>query len=644
MPWINKPMNEKKSFTEYAVSSPTANFPIGFDFSEDVNNLHVTLNGFDLSTTGHTFELVNKSTITVTPAIAAGALRITRETDIDDSKYNFTAGAIFEARTMDENFAQVRESQQEVRDRQSYVEGRVLPLANGLEDALAQADAASKAAQAAADAAEEAASTTKSHTTLTDREVADAHPATAISTTLGITQQAVNDLLYKRTSAQVINVSNFGSTGTVTSGSTSGWVNALAFAKSIAPVITNNIGQSWFDLSNFKFISDNVLYLNSQLTLRSTYGAQLHFSIALADNFVSTTGFAIDTSIRTSEDNSLNRRPLSTSFYGNINCRYKGNGIYLHDFLHFVLYGNVYNWVAKGVETGTSGNEFIQMPQSTVGQWQYTANGVADLPAGITSGTAIDVNCGDCVILGIVSYYVTRGIRVNGRSCYVGSGAHIYGDRKQALMQTASGGNLLLDGVWFDASRVELVAEAIMRNCRVYLSSGDSTIGVIINGGTEVTVEGNTFSGISSGTTAIYRDAAALANKSCFVGKNTYWDGVSNSDVRTLAPAIRGDANVGTAVYTKQTGAYERVGNSLNFTMHVAWSSTDATGNLLVTGLPFVATYDTVFPVMSVTGPLTPIVAYVLAGTSQLRFRNASSVTQVAASGDLYISGQYLIN
>lgn len=461
--------------------------------------------------------------------------------------------------------------------------------------------------------------------------------------TSSLSQLQININNAQRINKQRINVSSFGNTGTITTGSNEGWNNAQAFAKSIAPLITNNIGQSWFDLSSFEFVADAPIYPATPLALRSTYGANLNFNIILPDNFVSTASFAIDTSVAVSGDNSLNRRPLNTSMHGNINCRYKGSGIYLNDFLHFTLHGNIYNFVSKGVETGTSGNEFIQMPQSTIGQWQYTAGGAADVPASITNGTAVDVNCGDCILLGIISYYITRGVRVNGRSCFIGSGAHIYGDKKQALLQTTNGGNLLLDGVWFDSSRVELVAEAQMRNCRVFLSSADSTIGVIINGGVEVSVEGNVFLGVSSGTTAVFRDAAALAEKTCVVHNNKYWDGITDNEKRNLKPTIRGETTVGTTTYINQSGVYTQSGDKVDFTIRVAWSASDATGNLLVLGLPIAASQNTVFPIMSVAGSLQPIIAYVLAGSSQIRLRNASSVTQTAASGDLYISGSYFI-
>lgn len=448
----------------------------------------------------------------------------------------------------------------------------------------------------------------------------------------------------KNTNKQRINISNFGNTGTITIGSTEAWDNALAYAKSIAPLITNNIGQSWFDLSGFEFVADNAVYLNSQLKIRSTYGASIKFNIVLADNFISTSSFAIDTSIRTNPDNALNRRPLQTSIYGNINCRYKGNGIYLNDFLHFTLHGNLFNYFSRGVETGTLGNEFLLMPQATVGQWQYTAGAAADLPPNITSGIGIVVNCGDCIILGIVAYYFTIGIRVNARSCFIGAGAHVYGNRKQALQQTTSGGNLLLDGVWFDASRVELNAEAQMRSCRVFLSSGDSTIGVIINGGEEVSVVGNIFLGISSGTTAVYRDAVAVSNPKCIVDGNTYLDGITNSDIRSLGLNVAGSTTVGTCTITEQSGYYIYDGVHVEFDILISWENHTGTGELVITGLPLQPNpnHDVPVSVMTTTSSLASVTAaYVKASSLGVRFKSGATSTAVTANGALRIHGRY---
>lgn len=115
MAYVEKEMNIKLAFVEYKVTQPTENFAIPFEFVEAEQNLRVRLNGIDVEDLGYSFLVTNNITVQVTPAITDGTLSISRETDIDENLYKFTAGALFEARTMDKNFEQIRHSQQEVR-------------------------------------------------------------------------------------------------------------------------------------------------------------------------------------------------------------------------------------------------------------------------------------------------------------------------------------------------------------------------------------------------------------------------------------------------------------------------------------------------------------------------------------------------
>lgn len=157
-------INQKQSYSEYTVSTPQGDFAIGFeDYNEgEKDRINVTVDGEDAVSKGYTVLRKNALTIAMEPFVPSGIVRLTRETNIDNTFYTFTAGAIFDAANVDANFAQVLHSQQEVRDRQTYVENRVLPLVDGLEDALAAAEEASQAAQAAADAAAEAAEQSRS--------------------------------------------------------------------------------------------------------------------------------------------------------------------------------------------------------------------------------------------------------------------------------------------------------------------------------------------------------------------------------------------------------------------------------------------------------------------------------------------------
>lgn len=179
MAYVEKEMNLKRASVEYKVTQPTENFAIPFEFVEAEQNLRVRLNGIDINDLGYSFLVTNNITVQVTPAIPHGILRISRETNIDENLYKFTAGALFEARTMDKNFEQIRHSQQETRDGFDKLAGDVYPLVNGLEVALEKADEASKVAQEAADAAEVAAQVTRSTS-----QVFDAN---------GLSQQDIND-------------------------------------------------------------------------------------------------------------------------------------------------------------------------------------------------------------------------------------------------------------------------------------------------------------------------------------------------------------------------------------------------------------------------------------------------------------------
>lgn len=113
---LERPINLKRAHTEYIIESTQSLFAIGFDFYEGEQNILLTLDGQSIASLGYTYHLRNSLQVEVTPPIERGLLRIQRETDIDQNKYKFTAGALFEARTMDANFEQVRQSQQEVRD------------------------------------------------------------------------------------------------------------------------------------------------------------------------------------------------------------------------------------------------------------------------------------------------------------------------------------------------------------------------------------------------------------------------------------------------------------------------------------------------------------------------------------------------
>lgn len=154
-------INNKRSYTEYTVTQPTTDFAIGFDdFDEGgKDNILVTLHGVLVASLGYAAIRKNESTVSITPAITEGTVRLTRETDIDEPFHKFTAGALFSAKSMDENFQQVRHSQQEVRDGFVFLEYNTNGIVQESKVATAQAKAATVEATASAVRAETAADT-----------------------------------------------------------------------------------------------------------------------------------------------------------------------------------------------------------------------------------------------------------------------------------------------------------------------------------------------------------------------------------------------------------------------------------------------------------------------------------------------------
>ena len=145
-------INELKSYTEYNVSTPTSVFTIGFQYEYNVDVVNVYVDGVEATAAGYTIQHDSHGTVQLTPAVPSGVVRLSRETDIDTSAHTFSAGAKFTASNMDENFQQIRHTQQEVRDGFSKLSTDTYEIIDTLQDV-------GQAAQDAADAAEQAAQT-----------------------------------------------------------------------------------------------------------------------------------------------------------------------------------------------------------------------------------------------------------------------------------------------------------------------------------------------------------------------------------------------------------------------------------------------------------------------------------------------------
>ena len=196
-------MNELKSYTEYAVSTPTADFVIGFDFNYGEDAVNVTVDDVPANEAGYTVVYLNETTIRLSPSVPSGVVRLQRETDIDQTDHAYRAGAKFIAQTMDENFEQLRHSQQEVRDGFNKLADDTYEIIDTLQEVGQSAQDAADAAEVAAGLANDAAAqvngkvsyedfNNKPHNAMLGRDAEAAHPTGAILDGSGETQQQVN--------------------------------------------------------------------------------------------------------------------------------------------------------------------------------------------------------------------------------------------------------------------------------------------------------------------------------------------------------------------------------------------------------------------------------------------------------------------
>lgn len=180
-------MNELKSYTEYAVSTPTADFVIGFDFNYGEDAVNVTVDAVPAIEAGYTVVYLNETTIQLSPSVPSGVVRLQRETDIDQTDHAYRAGAKFIAQTMDENFEQLRHSQQEVRD--GFVK-----LADDTYEIIDTLNEVGQSAQDAADAAEVAAALANNAASQVNDKVSQAELDSAvvpINTSLDLAKRGV---------------------------------------------------------------------------------------------------------------------------------------------------------------------------------------------------------------------------------------------------------------------------------------------------------------------------------------------------------------------------------------------------------------------------------------------------------------------
>jgi hypothetical protein len=90
-----------------------------------------------------------------------------------------------------------------------------------------------------------------------------------------------------------------------------------------------------------------------------------------------------------------------------------------------------------------------------------------------------------------------------------------------------------------------------------------------------------------------------------------------------FTPVVSGTTSAGAATYTEQFGTFTRIGNTVNFTLSVAWSAHTGTGNTIITGLPYTSANVCSYPVTIFNNGFAPSTGEVLQGNVQ---QNASQI------------------
>jgi len=125
----------------------------------------------------------------------------------------------------------------------------------------------------------------------------------------------------------------------------------------------------------------------------------------------------------------------------------------------------------------------------------------------------------------------------------------------------------------------------------------------------------------------------------------------------TFTPVITGTTTAGAGTYTIQTGNYVKVGRAIHISTNIQWTAHTGTGNMTLSGLPFISSSDNNSQSAFVLGYVNNIaliagniaMAINNIGTSVISFRQspsgggASNYVPMDTNGGFVISGTYFV-
>lgn len=124
----------------------------------------------------------------------------------------------------------------------------------------------------------------------------------------------------------------------------------------------------------------------------------------------------------------------------------------------------------------------------------------------------------------------------------------------------------------------------------------------------------------------------------------------------TFTPVIAGSTSAGTAAYAAQSGSYTKIGRAVYFQVYLSWNSGTGTGDLYVSGLPFLSS-TAPFGVASTAFQLDIALSalsystggYILSSSTSIRLMQntiaGGSVSSIPydAAGEFMIAGSYFV-
>jgi hypothetical protein len=224
---------------------------------------------------------------------------------------------------------------------------------------------------------------------------------------------------------------------------------------------------------------------------------------------------------------------------------------------------------------------------------------------------------------------------------------------RYASIDSVRGGVSSVLGLAFSTSNGAAPAEV----ARIHASGGVSIGNTTDPGATNLSVTGTGKFGTTVGVGAATPSTSGAgitfpATQSASTDVNT----LDDYEEGTWTPVVYGLTTAGVGTYSQQSGKYTKIGNVVTFTLTVRLTNHTGTGNMRISGLPFTAANDSMYPVNGVCAQsltLTAsnyLISRVLANSTLISLDQIPVGTTGAFGGvpidtafDLYLSGQYTV-